>query len=154
MTLEQLAYLAEIIGVILVIASLVYIGSELRQNTEALEAQTRFNQITVRSNLVDNLLQNEKLLDILYRASIGGDVTPSEHATARAHAMRMLEMWEWMFAEYEAGTLTMEKIPVEAWRSYFHHQALPNIVSEVWPERKKMLNANFVKFVEENVVNE
>ena len=44
MTLEQLAYLAEIIGVILVIASLIYVAQQLRQNTEMMRAESR-NQI-------------------------------------------------------------------------------------------------------------
>ena len=41
MTLEQWAYLAEIIGVILVIASLIYVAQQLRQNTEMMRAESR-----------------------------------------------------------------------------------------------------------------
>jgi hypothetical protein len=39
MALEQLAYLAEIIGVILVIASLIYVAQQLRQNTEMMRSR-------------------------------------------------------------------------------------------------------------------
>ncbi len=53
MTLEQFAYLGEIIAAIAVIAFLVYIGSELRQNTEALQAQSRYNLVSLRTGLVD-----------------------------------------------------------------------------------------------------
>jgi len=41
MSLEQIAYLAQIIGVILVITSLVYVAQQLRQNTAAILAQSR-----------------------------------------------------------------------------------------------------------------
>jgi hypothetical protein len=41
MTLEELAYLAQIVGVILVIASLMYVARQLRQNTAAILAQSR-----------------------------------------------------------------------------------------------------------------
>jgi len=38
MTLEQVAAVAEIVGVILVVASLVYVARQLRQNTEMMRA--------------------------------------------------------------------------------------------------------------------
>lgn len=41
MTLEQFAYLAEIIGVILVVASLIYVAQQLRQNTAMMKAGSR-----------------------------------------------------------------------------------------------------------------
>lgn len=41
MALEQLAYLAQIVGTILVVASLVYVAKQLRQNTDAIHAQSR-----------------------------------------------------------------------------------------------------------------
>ena len=37
--LEQFSYLAQIIGVVLVIASLVYVGKQLKQNTLMMQAQ-------------------------------------------------------------------------------------------------------------------
>lgn len=41
MTLEQLAYLAEVVGVILIVASLIYVGKQLKQNTEFLRSTKR-----------------------------------------------------------------------------------------------------------------
>jgi hypothetical protein len=41
MSLLQFSQLAEIVGVIAVIASLLYVGAQLKQNTTALHAQTR-----------------------------------------------------------------------------------------------------------------
>jgi hypothetical protein len=41
MTLEQFAYIAEIIGVIFLIASLLYVGRQLHQNTEMMRAESR-----------------------------------------------------------------------------------------------------------------
>jgi hypothetical protein len=41
MTLEQYSYLAQIIGPVVVIASLVYVARQLHQNTEMLKSQSR-----------------------------------------------------------------------------------------------------------------
>jgi len=46
LTLEQLAYLAQIVGVVLVIASLVYVAAQVRQNTAAQLASSRQTSIT------------------------------------------------------------------------------------------------------------
>ena len=56
MTLEQYAYLAEIIGVIVVIASLVYLARQLHQNNDLLAAQARYNLIERRNVLATSAL--------------------------------------------------------------------------------------------------
>ncbi len=46
MSLEYIANLAEVVGVILVIASLIYVAKQLRQNTNAIRAQSRQSVLT------------------------------------------------------------------------------------------------------------
>ena len=46
MSLEYFANLAEVVGVILVIASLIYVAKQLRQNTNAIRAQSRQSVLT------------------------------------------------------------------------------------------------------------
>lgn len=58
------------------------------------------------------------------------------------------------YGEFQAGTLTREQLPVEAWRGFFRDNVIPNAVPEVWEARKGTLNSEFVQFKEENVVNE
>ena len=41
MMLENLAYVAQIVGVIVVIASLIYVARQVRQNTELLRSNAR-----------------------------------------------------------------------------------------------------------------
>ena len=41
MSLNYFANLAEVVGVVLVVASLIYVAKQLRQNTEAIRAQSR-----------------------------------------------------------------------------------------------------------------
>ena len=46
MTLEQGAYLAEIIGVIVVVVTLIYLTVQVRQGTELLRSEARQAQVT------------------------------------------------------------------------------------------------------------
>ncbi len=154
MTLEQYAYVGEIIAAIAVIASLVYIGSELRQNTEALQTQSRYNLINLRIGAMDIQLQNFELLDALHRYVDGEDLSAAERSAVNLHSMRLLEMWQWQHGEFQAGTLTLEQLPVESWRSFYHDNILPNALSEIWEMRRRTLRPDFVQFMVENVVNE
>lgn len=61
MNLEQLAYLAEIIGVILVIASLIYVAQQLRQTTSAVLAQSRQSVLTAAQTELSYLIEFPKI---------------------------------------------------------------------------------------------
>ena len=154
MTLEHFAYLAEIIAALAVIASLIYIGNELRQNTEALQAQSRYNLITLRTSAIKSLKQDRDLLDALHRHLDGEEVSVAEESAIKLYSAELLEMWEWQHGEFQAGTLTLERLPVQNWRVIYHEKSVPNTVSEIWEQKKRVLNHDFVQFMEENVVNE
>ena len=57
MILEQLAYLAEIIGVAVIIISLMYVARQLHQNNELLKSQSR------QSLLTNDKLSIQRLID-------------------------------------------------------------------------------------------
>ncbi len=154
MTLEQFAYLAEIIAAVAVIASLIYIGNELRQNTEALQAQSRYNLITLRTSTIRALKEDRSFLEASHRFVGGEEVSRAEETAIKLFANEVLEMWEWQHAELQAGTLPIERLPVENWRRMYHEKFVPNAISEVWDHRKGVFSDEFVQFVDENVVNE
>ena len=154
MTLEQYAYLGEIIAALAVIASLVYIGNELRQNTEALQAQSRYNLITLRSSTIRALKADRDFLDASHRFVDGEEVSKAEETAIKLFANELLEMWEWQHGEIRAGTLPLNRLPVDNWRRMYHEKFVPNAVSEVWNQRKNVHNDEFVQFMEDNVVNQ
>ena len=63
MMLEQLAYLAEIVGVILIIASLAYVALQVRQNTEAQLASSREASLSADMTLVSALIANPEVVE-------------------------------------------------------------------------------------------
>ena len=58
MPLDQYAAIAEIVGVILVIASLIYVARQLRQNTEMLIAESRNSIIQQHMQELFSLVEN------------------------------------------------------------------------------------------------
>ena len=71
-------------------------------------------------------------------------------------ALKIVELWEWQHGEYRAGTLRLDELPVSAWRLWYRGEGgqVPLPVREVWEARRPALNPEFVKFMEQNVVNE
>lgn len=70
MTLEDLAYLSQIIGVIAVLASLIFVGLQIRQNTKALKA-TSHHAVTDSFNAINTLIISDRKVARLWRH--GGD---------------------------------------------------------------------------------
>ncbi len=151
MTLEQYAYLAEIIGVILIIASLVYVAQQLRQNTDLLAAQARFNLIERRSSVTARVDQYD--LEAMHKYTAGEAVTPAERSAIYGRALMVIEMWEWQYSEYRAGMLPLSELPVGSWGVWYRGEGIwPLPIREVWERQKNVLNSDFVQFLEESVV--
>ena len=102
MTLEQYAYLAEIIGVIVIVATLIYLAIQTRQNNQLLAAQARAELISQRSAMVDTVLAPH-VLEALQNYAGGSDATAVERSTALLYALKLIEMWEWQYSEHLAG---------------------------------------------------
>jgi len=62
--LEQLAYLAEIIGVVLIVVSLVYLAQQLRQNTEMARVAAQEQWVQRDFDIVAPLLENKELAEV------------------------------------------------------------------------------------------
>ena len=75
MSLLQFSQLAEIVGVIAVIGSLVYVGMQLKQNTTALHAQSRQSVLTASQ---DELFKVVDRPDLTLAIAEGRKLTPLE----------------------------------------------------------------------------
>ena len=154
MTLEQYAYLAEIIGVIVIVATLIYLAIQTRQNNQLLAAQARAELISQRSAMVDTVLAPH-VLEALQKYATGSDATAAQRSTALLYALKLIEMWEWQYSEHVAGTLSLKELPLAAWRIYFRGEGpAPVPVAEVWQSRRDAMQPDFVKFIEENVADQ
>jgi hypothetical protein len=68
MTLEQLSYVAQIGGVILLIGSLLYVGRQLRQNTEMMQANNASNFVSHTNELVSPITTNRDFAEFWIKA--------------------------------------------------------------------------------------
>ena len=98
MTLEGYAYLAEIIGVIIIVVTLIYLSIQTKQNNDFLAAQARFNLIERRASVSAAGL-SQYVQESIHKYGKGEPVTPAEKGVALVVALRTIEMWEWQYSE-------------------------------------------------------
>ena len=102
MNLEQFAYFAEIVGVVLVIASLIYVAKQLRQTTEALHAQSRQTVMTGAQAELRCIIDNPDIIKCITKA---GTLTPDEHIKLHAFLLSALRSREFAWLQYRNGQI-------------------------------------------------
>lgn len=127
-----------------VIAGIVFLAFELRQNNELLVAQTSYAQFNVE--------QQRRMLRMQESETI---MTPPDSRT-RAQGLRLellnnqtLDSFIWQFREYQAGRLPDDFIDLRIWRDVWSTSGL----RDLFEEDRQRLDPEFVQFVEENILN-
>ena len=64
MALEQAAYLADIVGAILIVVSLVYVARQLHQNTELARVSAGSQQVQRDFDITESMIANRELAEI------------------------------------------------------------------------------------------
>ena len=136
-----------------VIAGIIFLALELRQNNRLLAAQGRYSLRQYRSDIADTIMAPH-VLAATHKYAAGDKVTPAEKSAALMTALKVIELWEWQYGEYVAGMLERGKLPVDSWHLWYHgHGESPVPIREICESRRDVLNPEFVKFLEENVID-
>ena len=145
------------IGVLGIIAGIVFLGLELQQNNDLMRAQQRFNQLSIATGTTTMVAENPELaaalaaFDPFYVEMFekwGGDaytLTPTQIYQVTMYGSRVIANQQWSFRE-----LPREELPVEVWRS----MAQAAFWRFVWDQSRPGLDPDFVGFVEENIIDD
>ncbi len=144
MNLSLLANLAEIIGVALVVASLIYVAKQLRQNTDAVHAQTRQAVLASAQTELLALSENPGLVISIIKAK---PLTPEEHISLNAWLFAVFRAREFAWLQYRNGVIdeTQWETEVGVIRFFFDSQRTRD-----WWARlgRNPYGADFVDFVD------
>jgi hypothetical protein len=149
----DLAAIVDLLASIGVIAGIVFLGVELRQNNAHLAAQARYNLIVRRADM-NTVLTTPHVISALHKHAAGEPLSREEETYVFSASVRFIEMWEWQYREFAAGMLRLEQLPIQSWHSWYHNETkLPLAIDKVWQARKHVYDPAFVAFIEDNVVN-
>jgi hypothetical protein len=139
----------ELVGIAAVVLSLVFVAYEIRQNNELMAADAR----QVRTSMVIDSwrfgAENGELAEIRVRERSGEELTDVERERVDALVMAIFVGLDWQFKELTANSPEMNQVR-EVQRYNFANKAE---YRRVWADRKNSFRAEFVQWMDENVVN-
>ena len=143
---------AEIIGVLGVIGSLIFVAFEIGQNNELLAAEARANRHENRSqNSNRQFLENPHLADLIVRANNGASLTEVEQYTIERFFNQTLLDFQFVFVEYQRGQFDEYDLALESMKSAFYRNSG---MQRYWNESAEIhLRPDFVLWMNENIVD-
>ena len=139
-----------------VIAGIVFLAFELQQNNRFLSAQAQYNLLKDRTEDNTIIMANPEVASLWYKVKINESLTDEEIFRVDAFVVKALLNWQYEYNQYNEGNLTMEELPVNAWRVSYHESNYLMSTSRypvVWDSIKTVFEPDFVSFMEENVIN-
>lgn len=103
MNWEAIIAVAEVVGAIAVVLSLIYVATQIKQNTEASRAQS-INQINGQYGaLMSQIATNGELARIYRKATDGEDLNPDESVRYTAYLSAFFAFVEEIFLLHRSG---------------------------------------------------
>ena len=136
----------EILGLLSVIASLLFVGVEIRQNTTAIRGATQQDISYQISEIYKIAVENEKIALITSKAYQGitkKDLSEIDFSRFWLFAMMGLRRVENIYLQYNngfVGSEAFDRIDMAFYRT--------PLVREIWEERKNSFDPEFVVFYE------
>ena len=150
MTLDQYANIAEIIGVIIVVVTLLYLSVQVRQNTIALRSSTTHS---VQAQIATNyglIAADPELMGILLK----GMQKPSALSaleTGRFMAWWSIALYAWQNIYYQMLSGAYEKPIFDGFMRLLAGASSSPGFRTVWEQRKFILSTDFQEYVEAEV---
>ena len=137
-----------------VIAGIFFLGLELRQNNELMEAEARLTQANTAIGAYSLMIESPGLASAIAKLRTGDELSPTEQVHLQAFALRVFRNFQWQYGEFRLGTLDESIVPLM--RAVVRSEG--GIGAEIpyrdyWNEYRRRAPSDFVEWFEENVVN-
>ena len=134
----------ELIGLVGLIASLVFVGFEIRQNTRVARAEA-YRAFVTEVNSIYLHWSNPEQVGVMQKALVNpADLTRVERSQAFAVSMALFRVYEGLHKEVTQGILDDSALMLLS-QSEWNFE----IQRQMWPEISRNLTPDFVEYVEE-----
>lgn len=144
MTLQQGAYLAEIIGVIVIVVTLIFLSIQVRQGTELLRSESRQALVT---NDITSLASNFQNADVFAKYVSESELSAEDQLRMSFMFTLDLRNREFEYLQYSRGLLDEQ-----TWLAYRHVIAINHStgLGRVWWDKvgRKIVDPSFAKLID------
>ena len=148
-TLQDWASIAEIAGAVAVVFSLMYVGYELRQNTRAVEAQTRQAFSVQDMTFFETALDQTVIATALAKQQTGEELSYLEQSQLNTREHLNFRIFEHAFYQYQKGTL--EDGEWDRYARIIRNKCIDQSALSMWSENKVTFQPDFRQFVDEAI---
>jgi hypothetical protein len=155
MTLEDINYFAQTLGVVAVLGTFIAVLIQMRQTNRLLRNQAKRAQIADIKSVSDALWQTPGLAELMMRASADGLEALSVHERVQCFAFLtgVQRTWEAMFVQYQDGL-----IDASLWQAHIRQsRAAANEVPfnrQYWLARRDFFMPEYREFYEAEVLGQ
>jgi len=139
-----------------VVAGIILLALEIKQNNDLLESEILFNHTQIRMDIGTPLHNNSHLAEIVVKKNAGEQLTSVEARMLADWYNSTFTAWEWEFREYRNGKL--KALPIKAYkRSLTGNDANGDVIYpgllDHWSFAKDWYSEDFVVWMEQNVID-
>jgi len=138
--------LFEIIGLLSIVGSLIFVGIEISQNTTAVRGATQQAVSSQVTEMYTITAENERIAYVLGQSSLGiskAELSITDYVRFRAFVTIGLRRIENIYLQFKNGLLSENAFDRIGWDFY-----RSTLVREIWDDRKGHFEPDFVIFFE------
>ena len=105
MSLDSIGIIAEVIGAIAVVVSLLYVASQIKQSNRQSASDSGFALISELNRFLDNVLSEPEVVNVLVKLKSGAPLAPDEALRAEALAEQLINNWWVAETSYRNGIM-------------------------------------------------
>ena len=153
MTLIEWGALGELIGGIAIIVSLLYVGTQIKQNTKAARAAASQAFISMHAEITLHISRTKDFRDIYWRG-LGGlsALQGSETAAFGAWTIHTFRAWESFYYQWKEGVF--EDQLWAGWQRQFGDLFGYPGIQEIWAIRRHQFSDEFCELVDKLIASE
>jgi hypothetical protein len=134
MNWDAVSAIAEVVGVIAIVVSLIYVSIQIKQNTKVARAATRQAISESTENLGVDLIGNGEIAEIFVKHLSGKELSPVENLRLQARCYRDMQHWENIHYQFNEGLVSEDQwdgfrknlislLAIDAYREYWEHES-------------------------------
>ena len=140
----------QIVANIGVIAGIVFLGYELRQNNQFLGAEARYNLLQNRQAVHLMVIQDDNVADLLVKARSTEELTTTETEQLSWYYILLLASFDYDYHQFRDDLVDEAVVPTRQWIRSFRED---HRFYSFWQDTKQDYTPDFVEWMDENIVN-
>ena len=130
-----------------VIAGIIFLGFELKQNNQLLVEEARYSMLENQKEWAYFISAADNVSDSVMSPDSNSELSETDKIRRGELFGTLLFMWQWEFEQSRSKLFGGSEVSIEAYRHGWRNYK----IAEIWPEIRDWYSDDFIRFMEEEV---